>query len=190
MPAEWTDSLPWKQIGAVFGSAVLVIGGGLWSKREIKEAEAPMTVQEEHAARHFDWQKTCYILGQDADTGAELRKCPDDNCLIFIVVRGGLRQMFFSVAPEDIPTAPMILGHLPLVDLPGGSVLAAYPATCVSDHGQPSGDPPFSDGADLGNGWIWQYMHWRDGCRMARQFHRPTQSATAWQWDRCAEAHR
>lgn len=190
VPADWLNDLPWPKIGAAAGSALLVAAGGIWTKdtvdQKVETAGASLTVQQEHMLKHYDWQTSCPVVAEDQAEGAQLRKCGDDDCRMFIIVRNGLRQVFFAVAPAEVPKAPMLLG---VVDLPGQPVYAAWPATCKADHGPPSADPPLVDGADLGNGWIWQHMLWRDGCRMSRQFHRPTQAATAWAWDICYEVH-
>jgi hypothetical protein len=181
---EWMESLPWPKIGAGLGSAVLVLVTGVWGKEQLNEARAPSEVQQEHVVRHYNWQTACPVIAEAPQEGTWVRKCPDDDCRIFLDVRGGLQRMFFVVAPNQVPTAPMILGVVSRVfDFPGQPVYAQ--GNCLADHGQPDGDPPLWFGADLGNGWVEQFVGWRDGCRMKRQYHRPTTSATAWQWVAC-----
>jgi hypothetical protein len=189
---EWVETLPWGKIGAGVGALALTIGGGIYKgtvDETLETAKAPTVTQQEMMLRHFDWQTSCPVIAENAVKGVWVRECPSDNSRMYIDIRGGLQRIFFAVAPAEIPPAPILLGSVapqPFFDLPGAAVYAAAPYTCLASHGEPAA---FTDGADLGNGWVWQHLFWRDGCRMSRQFHRPTQSATAFVWDICVDYH-
>lgn len=184
---EFLDNLPWPKIGAAVGAAVLTIGGGGWYKGvkdgQVETANAPASLQQEHISRHWNWAEDCRVILEDVTYGTQTRYCPGDDCLLYVRHQSGISSHVFQPSLAEVTLPPRIMGEAP--DPWSG---AAYAQSCLTleQHGPPNHpETPYTSGEDLGNGWVWLYGNWIDGCRYRWQFHPASRSQGAGEWFTC-----